>query len=355
MNAKRFFALALAVVMTFSLVACGSKTESAPAAKKAPVEAASTGEYVASQTTVLKISNGLSDEHPLIQSAYYFEKLLEEALPNRFDVQVYPNASLGDDSAATQDVAMGNLEGVLTPASPVVSLVPSLGIFDMPFLVPSTEAADALLDYMTPLLQKEFEGTGLKLVTSLELGFRNLTNSKRAVSVPDELNGVKIRVMDNAIHLNMWESLGATPVVMAWSELFTAMQQHTVDGQENPVSVIYASSFQEVQSYLTLSEHIYAPYLFFINEDIWNAMTDYEKEVFMDCAQQMRDYEIKLVRETNADWIAELEAAGMEIIEPSSEEKQQWYDACVHIYDDYADQIGADFVKEIQAMMDSYR
>ncbi len=364
-NLKKILSLLLMLAVLAAMSGCGTSTAdqngeaeevtTADADEMESSEDTTDDTYVASQTTVLKISNGLSEDHPIIQAAYYFEELIEEALPDRFDVQIYPNASLGDDSAATQDVAMGNLEGVLTPTSPVVSIVPELGVFDLPFLVPNTDAADELLDYITPVMQEKFEGTGLKLITSLELGFRDLTNSKRTVVTPDDLAGIKVRVMDNAMHLDMWQSLGATPTVMAWSELFTAMQQHTVDGQENPISVIYASGFQEVQDYLTLTEHIYAPYLFFVSEEIWDSMTEYEQEVFVDCAEQMSEYEITLVRETNESWVSELKDSGMEITELTSEQKQEWYDKCVHIYDDYSEQIGAEFVREIQEMMDAYR
>jgi len=179
----------------------------------------------AKPATVLKISNGINEAHPTFLACKEFEKIVESKLPGKYDVQVYANAQLGDDVRATEAVRMGTLEMVATSASPLTGLVPEFNVFDLPFIVTSFKAADAVYDGpIGAKLAALLEPKGIKLLAYYENGFRQLTNSVREVKSPADLKGLKIRTMQNPIHLAAWRALGANPTPMPFSEVFTAMQ-----------------------------------------------------------------------------------------------------------------------------------
>lgn len=227
---KRKLILVAVLLTTLSMAAFAAGASDAPAAAKPAV--------------VIKISNGINELHPTYLACKEFERIVESKLPGKYDVQVYANAQLGDDVRATEGVRMGTLESVATSASPLVGLVPEFNVFDLPFIVTSEKAADAIYDGpVGAKLGALLEPKGIKLLAYYENGFRQLTNSVREVKSPEDLKGMKVRTMQNPIHLAAWKALGANPTPMAFSEVFTAMQQKTIDGQENPIPTIYLSKF----------------------------------------------------------------------------------------------------------------
>ncbi|MFA6506302.1 MAG: DctP family TRAP transporter solute-binding subunit, partial [Treponemataceae bacterium] len=247
---KKVSMLCIALIAVFvGNVYAGGKAESKPAVQAAPAK-------------IIKISNGLNEQHPLLLSQYEFKKIIESRLPGKYDIQVYANSQLGDDVRATEAVRMGTLEMVATTASPVTGLVPELNVFDLPFIITSEKGADAIFDGpVGAKFSALLEAKGFKNLCFMENGFRQLTNSAREVKTPADLKGMKVRTMQNPLHLAAWKALGANPTPMAFSEVFTAMQQKTIDGQENPIPTIYLQKFNEVQKYATLSGHIYSPFL----------------------------------------------------------------------------------------------
>ena len=328
MKKAMVFILAIALALTF-----------APAAFAAP-----------NAPVILKISNGINESHPTYLGCMEFKRLVESRLPGKYEVQVYANAQLGDDVRATEAVRMGTLEMVATSASPLTGLIPQFNVFDLPFIVTSDKAADAIYDGpVGAKLAKLLEPKGLKLLAYYENGFRQLTNSVREVKSPADLKGLKIRTMENPIHLALWRALGANPTPMPFSEVFTAMQQKTIDGQENPVPTIYLSKFYEVQKYLTMTGHVYGPHILLINKKLFDSFPAEDQKVILQADQESAVFQRATNRKMNADLVSKLQEKGMTVTFLSPEQLKAFQDATKSVYDQWVPKIGKDLVDEFQA------
>jgi len=299
--------------------------------------------------TVLKISNGVNEKHPSYLAGVKFGELLNEKLPGRFEVQVYANAQLGDDVRATEAVQMGSLEMVTTSASPLVGLVSDFMVLDLPFIFPSDKAADAVLDgEVGQELAAKLESKGLKLLAYYENGFRQLTNSAHEVKSPADLKGLKVRTMENPIHLAAWKALGANPTPMPFSEVFTAMQQKTIDGQENPIPTIYLQKFYEVQGFTTLTGHVYGPHILLMNKKLFDSFTPEEQKVLLEAAHESALFQRATNRKMNADYVGELRKNGMIVTELTPDELKAFQDAVQPVYAQFEGKIGKDLIEKVQ-------
>ncbi len=329
------------LVVSLSVNAGGSAEKKGEAAKPAAAK-------------VIKISNGLNEQHPLLVAQKEFEKYVESKLPGKYDIQVYANAQLGDDVRATEAVRMGTLEMVAPTASPVTGLVPEFNVFDLPFIITSEKGADAVFDGpVGAKLSALLEPKGLKNLCFMENGFRQLTNSAREVKSPADLRGLKIRTMQNPIHLMAFKALGANPTPMPFSEVFTAMQQKTIDGQENPIPTIYLSKFYEVQKYTTLTGHIYSPFIFLINKKLFDSFPAEDQKVFLEGAAVTSKFERELNRKQNVELVDKLRAAGMTVTVLTPDQIKAFQDAAKPVYDEWVPKIGKDLVAEFQAAVAS--
>lgn len=326
------------------------KFSAALAALSAALTLGHAADAQAAGAKVLKLSNGLPETHPAILGAKKFGELLAQKTNGRYEVQVYPNATLGDDVRATEAVRMGTLEMVSTSSSPLTGLVPELAIFDLPFLITSEAAADAVYDgAVGAKLAAALEPKGLVLLAYYENGFRQLTNSVREVKSPADMKGLKIRTMQNPMHLDAFKALGANPTPMPFSEVFTAMQQKTIDGQENPIPTIYLSKYNEVQKYVSLTGHIYGPHLILINKKLFESFPEADRKIIKETAQESARYERQLNRKYSADLVAELKKSGMVVTALSADQKKAFQDACAPVYATWEPKIGKPFVDEVKA------
>ncbi|MDF2891153.1 MAG: putative transporter [Clostridia bacterium] len=352
---KRLLAILLVVMMTAVLLTgCLSSNPAAAPVQPEEKKEEPKAEAPKEPAKIIKISNGVNEQHPAFLGGKEFERIVEEKTGGRYDVQVYANAQLGDDVKATQDVRMGNLEIVVTSASPITGLAPAFMVFDLPFIVSSEKAADAIFDGpVGKKIASSLDGKGLHLLAYYENGFRQLTNSKRAVKTPADLKGLKIRTMENPIHLAAFKALGANPTPMPFSEVFTAMQQHTIDGQENPIPTIYLQKFFEVQNHVSLTGHVYGPHIMLISDKLWNELSAEDKKIFEEAA-----YESALLnRETNRkmakDYVAELKKNGMEVTEFTPEQLKVFQDAVQPVYTEFEEKIGKDLINEFKAAVEA--
>jgi tripartite ATP-independent transporter DctP family solute receptor len=299
---------------------------------------------------VLKISNGINEAHPTYLGCVEFKRLVESRLPGKYEVQVYANSQLGDDVRATEAVRMGTLEMVATSASPITGLIPQFNVFDLPFIVTSTKAADAIFDGpVGAKLASLVEPKGMKLLAYYENGFRQLTNSNRQVKSPADLKGLKIRTMENPIHLALWRVLGANPTPMPFSEVFTAMQQKTIDGQENPIPIIALSKFYEVQKYLTMTGHVYGPFLLLINKKLWDSFPAEDQKIIQQAAQESAVFQRATTRKMNADLVSQIQEKGTTVTVLTPDQLKVFQDATKSVYDTWVPKIGKDLVDEFQA------
>lgn len=367
--------VAFAAVM--SVTGCGLGATQAPAAEESSsAEAADTGEETAdaessdaavytnstetqgkSNEIVIKVSNGSSESHPTIQAQLStFAPEIEQMTDGKVGVEIYAGGQLGDDTTATEMVIAGQLECYNTSTAPLVTYVPELAIFDIPFLFEDEAEADYVMESeVGEYLNQKLEEKGLICVSWNENGFRELTNSKRAVASVDDVKGLKIRTMENEFHQALWNTLGATAVPMSSNELYTALEQGTVDGEENPVPNFYAYQFHEVQDYVTITNHIYSPDLLIFSKKIWDT---YDEDVQQAILQAAADYTVEekeLNRKAVEDDLELCEEAGMEVTRLTAEAKQEFIDATAHIRDSVAETTGTEIIELLDKVIAEYR
>ncbi|HYF44224.1 MAG TPA: TRAP transporter substrate-binding protein [Ramlibacter sp.] len=245
-----------------------------------------------------------------------FAREVEKRTNGRYKIQPFYNASLGSERESIEAVQLGTQELTLTSTGPVPNFVPETKILDVPFLFRDKAHARAVLD--GPIgqdLLKPFEPKGFKALAWAENGFRHMTNSKRSVQSPDDLKGLKMRTMENPVHVQAYKGFGIVPTPMAFAEVFTALQQGTVDGQENPLSVIIAAKFDQVQKHLTLTGHVYSPCVFLMNKGMFDKLSAADKQHFLDAAKEATKANRARVDEDDAKDVADLRAKGMTVVD----------------------------------------
>jgi len=239
--------------------------------------------------------------------------------------------------------------GVITNG-PVANFVEEIAVFELPFLFPSREAAYEVLDGPVGQdLLDELERVNLKGLAYAERGFRNLTNSRGPVTEPSDLDGLKLRVMENPVYVDTFRELGANAVPMAWTEALTAMQQGTIDGQENPVNVIHSFELHETQTYMTLSRHTYAPAIFVMGMPVWSELPEPVQGVIETAAQEAAEHERQVNAEMQAEQLADLKASGMEVVEDA--DLEAFREAVDPVYDQYSDRFG-EYLSRIREQLD---
>jgi tripartite ATP-independent transporter DctP family solute receptor len=229
----------------------------------------------------------------------------------------------------------------------VSNFVPEVGIVDIPFLFRDYDHARRVLD--GPIGQEilaKFPSKGLIALAWTENGFRHLTNSRRPVVKPDDVKGLKVRTMQNPVHIQAFQSIGVQPTPMAFTELFTSLQQGVVDGQENPIPVILSSRFSQVQKHLSLTGHVYSPSLLLMSPKLWNSLSDADKANVREAAKIGAAAQRKKVNDDEAAGIAQLKSEGMEVV--TSVDGQAFRNAMTPVWAEFAKKYGADNIKRIQ-------
>jgi tripartite ATP-independent transporter DctP family solute receptor len=230
----------------------------------------------------------------------------------------------------------------------LVGLVKEFGVFEFPFLFATEKEADAVLDGpFGKKLMDRLQNVGIVGITYWENGFRNITNSRRPITRLDELSGVKLRVMQNAVALDAFKAIGANPVPMAFSELFTALETRTVDGQENPLVIIQTSRFYEVQKYLTISRHVYTPFVVLAGKKWWDGLSADEQKVMQDVGNRTREYQRKVSRDMVEQSLQELRAKGMQVNELSPAEMAKVRERVKPVVEKYTQAIGNATVQDL--------
>lgn len=293
------------------------------------------------QDRTLRLSVPVPKEHPQGNGVAKMSACTLEKSGGKLKLQPYYDGSLGNDIAATSSVRTGSLDMVITSTAPLVGILPAIGVFDLPFLFSNEREADQVLDgkagdYFTTKLT----GVGLVNLAYWENGFRNTTNSKRAITRLEDFDGVKMRVMQNNVFIDTFKALGTNAVPMAYSEVYSALETKTVDGQENPFANIENSKFYEVQKYLTLTRHAYSPLVVLLSKKTWDGMSPPEQVALKECAALGRDEERRVNREQAISSVANLRAKGMVVNEISAVEMQRIRDRTKPVYEQHGKAIG---------------
>jgi TRAP-type transport system periplasmic protein len=289
--------------------------------------------------TPMKISISIAQNSHQGVGIDVFAREVEKRTGGRYKVQGFYSGSLGGERESIEAVQLGTQELTLTSTGPVPNFVPAARILDIPFLFRDKAHARAVLD--GPIGQdmlKEFEPKGFKALAWAENGIRHMTNSKRAVNAPEDLKGLKMRTMENPVHVAAYKGFGIVTTPMAFPEVFTALQQGTVDGQENPLSVIMAAKFDQVQKHLSLTGHVYSPAIFLMNKASFDKLSPADQKHFLDAAAEGTKANRARVDEDDAKGAAELRSKGMLVVD--NVDKAKFQSALAPVYADFEKQFG---------------
>ncbi len=304
----------------------------------------------------IRVSNGINEDHPVGNGIEVMQACLDDKSGGKLKLTAFWGGALGGDLQATQALRSGVQEAVVTSSSPLVGIIPALGVFDLPFLFASPEEAYEVLDgEFGDMMNEKLEAAGLVNLAYWENGFRNLSNSVRPVTKWEDFDGMKIRVMQNNIFLDTFQNLGANATPMAFGEVFSALETKAIDAQENPYVTIDTSKFYEVQNYITETNHAYTPFLFLFSKAIFDTYTAEEQAALRECAIVGRDEERKVIQDLNKESLAKIKEAGLEVNVLSPEEQARIREKSMVVYDKHKAEIGADVVDGILAKLEEIR
>jgi TRAP-type transport system periplasmic protein len=298
---------------------------------------------------LIRFGYGLNEQSNQGRAAKVFADAVEKASGGKMKVRAIGAAALGPDTQMQQALIGGAQEMMVGSTATLVGITREMALWDTPFLISNAKEADILLD--GPIGEKikdKLQEKGLVGLVYWENGFRNLTNSKRPVTKVEDLDGIKLRVMQNNVFLSSFKTLGANAIPMAFSELFGALETHTVDGQENPYNTILSSKFYEVQKYLTVTNHVYSPWIVLVSKKWWDQLSKAEQKVLMDAAKTSRDYERKDTRDEASKAMADLKSKGMLVNELSPLEAERMRGKLTGVYADIGKEVGMDLWNETQ-------
>lgn len=327
---KKLLSALLSTTLILGLAACG-KTE-APAA--------STANNTPTETSViLKMHHAGVEGDAYYQGAEKFAQLVNEYSNGSVTVEVYPNSELASSSDAVQGVQMGTIDIGLESSMTEANFIKDMNVLNLPFLFSDYDQVWTVLDgQVGEDLAVSAEEAGFKLLYFWDNGFRNISNKNVAINSVQDLTGLKIRVAENDVFIATFEALGAIPTPMAWSEVYSALQLGTVDGQENPNGHMISYNLTEVQNYYAITNHVYTAEPLLMNLDKFNSLSQSQQDAIMKAAQEAGDFERELREQINNDTLQQIKDAGVQVTTP---ELEGFRAAAQSVYDshgaDYAD------------------
>ena len=299
--------------------------------------------------TVLQLGTTVNEQDSFHVAATKFAELVAERTGGEYKIEIYPNGTLGGESDMLDSMSMGMLDMGIITSGPFVNFSEMMGVLDMPYLFATNEEAYEVLDgEIGQELLVTLEDAGLKGLAYAERGFRNVTTSVRPINSAADLKGLKLRVMENEVYTATFKALDVNAVPMAWAEALTAMQQGTIEGQENPVNVMYSYKLWEYgQKYATFDRHSYATAIITMSLDVFNTLDEETQAIFKQAAQEAAEFERAWVAEQEADQIQALKDNGMEIVEnPDVDSFRAAVQPVYNAYPQYAD-----YIARIQAAL----
>jgi TRAP-type transport system periplasmic protein len=305
---------------------------------------------------LIRFGYGLNEQSNQGRAVKVFAEQVEKASGGKMKVRAIGAAALGSDVQMQQALIGGAQEMMVGSTATLVGITKEMALWDTPFLFANAKEADAVLD--GPVGQKvmaKLPEKGLVGLAYWENGFRNLTNSKRPVTRLEDLEGIKLRVMQNNVYLDSFKMLGANAVPLPFSELFSALETKTVDGQENPYNTILSSKFYEVQKYVSVTNHVYSPWIVLVSKKWWDGLSKDEQKVLSDAARASRDFERKDTRDEAAKALADLKGKGMQINELSPAETERMRDKLTRVNASIASNVGMDLWNEAQGELAKVR
>ncbi|ARS49208.1 MULTISPECIES: TRAP transporter substrate-binding protein [Pseudomonadaceae] len=302
------------------------------------------------RSRMIRFGYGLNENSNQGRAAKLFAEEVAKASDGKLKVRTFGAASLGSDDQMQSALIGGAQEMMVGSTATLVGITKEMAVWDTPFLFSSAEQADAVLDGpVGRQVMDKLEEKGLVGLVYWENGFRNLTNNTRPITRLEDFSGVKLRVMPNPVFLDTFKLMGANAVPLPFSELFTALETKAVDGQENPFNTILSSKFYEVQKYLTVTNHVYSPWIVTVSKRWWDGLSQTEQNILMEAAKKARDFERQDTREEAARALAELKDKGMQINEVDPAEVQRMREQAAPAIQKVVDTVGQQLFDQVQA------
>lgn len=288
--------------------------------------------------------------HPIVTGMEKFAEIVTAKSGGKIKVNLFPGGVLGGDAPNVSALQGGTIEMVSMNSGILASQVKEFAIFDFPFLFANSKEADAVVDGpFGKKMHDKLQEKGIVGLTYWELGFRNMTNGKRAINKVEDFAGLKIRVIPNPINLDWVKALDANPTPMAFPEVYGALESKALDGQENPFSVIQVNKLNEVQKYLTVTNHVYNPQSVIISKKFWDTLTNDEKKLLGDAAVEAGKTQRQAAREAAGSALEALKKAGMQVNELPPAEMTKLRDKMKPVITKYSASVGESTVNELMA------
>jgi tripartite ATP-independent transporter DctP family solute receptor len=342
---KKILSLIAISVLALSLALTGCSSSEETPSTTGDDSSSSESSDIKSET--LKMSVTTADTSSWTKGANKFAELVSEKTDGKITVKVYPNEQLGGGNQGKGiEMLMSGSTDFSYHSNIIYSIIDErFGVISLPFLIPDTETADEVLageagdKIKELLLEKNVVCLGFG-----ENGFRQLTNNSLSVTSPEDMEGMKIRIPGIKMFVSLFKALGADPITMNFGEVFTALQQGTIDGQENPTDVISSSKINEVQSYMTNWNYSYDALILGMNKDKFDSYSEEMQQMFIDCAEEACEYQRELNRELSATQTQEFIDGGMTVNELTAEQSAAFREAVQPVYDEYESIMGADLI-----------
>lgn len=294
--------------------------------------------------------------HPLEMGATKFAELVDSKTKGAVKVKVFAGGALGGDAQNVSALQGGTLDMVVLNSGILASQVKEFAVYDFPFMFNNSEEADKIVDgEFGKALHAKLEENGIVGLAYWELGFRDMTNSKHPITNVDDIKGLKLRVIPNAINVDWVTALGANPTPMPFPEVYAALEQKAIDGQENPVTVIASNKFYEVQKHLALTHHQYNPQSAIISKKVWDTLTPEQQTAVREAAVEAGAYQRGVAREKSTTALDEVKKAGMEITELSAEELAKMRETLKPVIAKHAELVGKETVDKLINELDALR
>jgi tripartite ATP-independent transporter DctP family solute receptor len=308
------------------------------------------------QPHIIRFGYGLAEDSNQGRATKFFADDLAKRTGGKLKLKGFANASLGSDPQMQNALIGGAQEMTVVSTATLVGIVSDFGVYDLPFVFGNEREADTILDGpFGKALAAKLQDKGLVGLVYWENGFRNLTNKKHPIARVEDMHGIKLRVMQNPIYIDMFKDFGANAVPLPFSELFTALETGTVDGQENPVNTIQSSKFYEVQKFLSLTKHVYSPWIVLASKKWWDKLSADEKKALQESAEASRDFERKDSRAAAAKALDFLKSKGMQVTVIEDKEIDRMRELSRPAIQKFANDGHAPLVKQLQSDLEKLR
>ena len=321
-NSTKLLSFLVVVILVMGIMSgCGSNNDSDSSVANNSDKNGSTADKVVK----LSFANGTTES--MKTGAEKFKEVAEAESNGTLVINIFPDNQLGSDRVQIESTQFGDIDIGTASTSPIATMYNDFYIFDAPYLFLNNEEAYNFIDGASGKKMLDgMEKIGLKGLAFWENGFRETTSSDAGIKSPEDMAGVKIRTMENDIHIEAWKAWGANPTPMAFTEVFTALQQGTIDGQENPLGTIDANKIQEVQKFVSMTDHVYTPFIIAMNLDKYDSLTDEQKSALEKAAKESTLAQREASKEINEKILEKWADSGVSVVELTDEEKQVFRD-----------------------------